>query len=79
MLLARHWCLVTTFEHTLCTCSLVCELICFSAVVMLLSIFKEQQIGSKTIANVQEKLVNTLKQGTQLVRLCFRLLNYSSL
>ena len=55
------------FQHALCTCSLAYELIFFSAVVMLLSIFKEQQIGSKTIANVQQKLANILKQGTQLV------------
>ena len=34
---------------------------------MLLSIFKEQQIGSKTIANIQQKFFNMLKQGTQLV------------
>jgi len=67
LLLARQWCLGTTSEHTLSTCSLVFEMIFSRVVVMLLSIFKEQQIGGKTIANVQQKFVNTLKQGTRLV------------
>ena len=49
------------FEHTLCTCSLVYELIFFSAVVMF----------STKISEYTETRHST--------RLCFHLLNYSSL